>query len=162
MIVPFSEMPKDSRVWIYQSNRKFLDTELNEVNDSISKFLKTWTAHGSELLSSYQIKYNRFIIISLNESVKSASGCSIDSCIHFIQDLEKRYKIDLLDKMNVTFKQGKYITYKSINDFKELIKNKSVSKKTIVFNNLVVDISDYLANWEISVEKSWHSRFFNK
>jgi len=52
MIVPFSEMPKDSRVWIYQSNRKFLDTELNEVNDSISKFLKTWTAHGSELLSS--------------------------------------------------------------------------------------------------------------
>jgi len=162
MIVPFSEMPKDSRVWIYQSNRKFLDTELNEVNDSISKFLKTWTAHGSELLSSYQIKYNRFIIISLNESVKSASGCSIDSCIHFIQDLEKTYKIDLLDKMNVTFKQGKYITYKSINDFKELIKNKSVSKKTIVFNNLVVDISDYLANWEISVEKSWHSRFFNK
>jgi|TARA_B100000902_G_C27319525_1_gene923458 hypothetical protein len=162
MIVPFSEMPKDSRVWIYQSNRKFLDTELNEVNDSISKFLKTWTAHGSELLSSYQIKYNRFIIISLNESVKSASGCSIDSCIHFIQDLEKRYKIDLLDKMNVTFKQGKYITYKSINDFKKLVKNKSVSRKTIVFNNLVIDISDYLANWEVSAEKSWHLRFFNK
>ena len=82
--------------------------------------------------------------------------------MNFIQDLEKTYKIDLLDKMNVTFKQGKYITYKSINDFKELIKNKSVSKKTIVFNNLVVDISDYLANWEISAEKSWHSRFFNK
>ncbi len=162
MIVPFSEMPKDSRVWIYQSNRKFLDTELNEVNDSISKFLKTWTAHGSELLSSYQIKYNRFIIISLNESVKSASGCSIDSCIHFIQDLEKRYKIDLLDKMNVTFKQGKYITYKSINDFKKLVKNKSVSRKTIVFNNLVIDISDYLENWEVSAEKSWHLRFFNK
>lgn len=161
MIVPFSEMPKDSRVWIYQSNRKFLDTELNELNDSINNFLKTWTAHASELISSYQIKYNRFIIISLNESVKPASGCSIDSCIHFIQDLEKRYKIDLLDKMNVTFKQGKYITYKSINEFKELVKNKSVSKKTIVFNNLVVNISDYLANWEVSADKSWHSRFFS-
>jgi len=162
MIVPFSEMPKDSRIWIYQSNRKFLDTELNDINDSVVKFLKIWTAHGSKLLTSYEIKYNRFIIIALNESVNPASGCSIDSCIHFIQDLEKTYKIDLLDKMNVTFKQGKYITYKSINDFKELIKNKSVSKKTIVFNNLVVDISDYLANWEISAEKSWHSRFFNK
>ena len=134
MIVPFSEMPKDSRVWIFQSNRKFLDTELNEINDSIINFLKSWTAHGSELLTSYEIKYNRFIIIALNESVNPASGCSIDSCIHFIQDLEKKYKIDLLDKMNVTFKQGKYITYKSINDFKELVKNKSVSKTTIVFN----------------------------
>ena len=161
MIVPFYEMPKDSRIWIYQSNRKFIDTELNEINDSIVNFLKSWTAHGSELLTSYEIKYNRFIIIALNESVKPASGCSIDSCIHFIQDLEKTYKIDLLDKMNVTFKQGKYITYKSINDFKELVKNKSVSKKTIVFNNLVVNISDYLSNWEISAEKSWHSRFFN-
>ena len=161
MIVPFYEMPKDSRIWIYQSNRKFIDTELNEINDSIVNFLKTWTAHGSKLLTSYEIKYNRFIIIALNESVKPASGCSIDSCIHFIQDLEKTHNIDLLDKMNVTFKQGKYITYKSINDFKELVKNKSVSKKTIVFNNLVVDISDYLENWEISAEKSWHSRFFN-
>ena len=161
-MIPFSKMPKDSRIWIYQSNRKFLDIELNEINDSISNFLKSWTAHGNELLSSYEIKYDRFIIIALNQFVQSASGCSIDSCIHFIQDLEKKYKIDLLDKMNVAFKQGEYVTYKSINEFKELIKNNSVSKKTVVFNNLVVDISDYLENWEIPVEKSWHSRFFNK
>ena len=161
-MIPFSKMPKDSRIWIYQSNRKFLDIELNEINDSISNFLKSWTAHGNELLSSYEIKYDRFIIIALNQFVQSASGCSIDSCIHFIQDLEKKYKIDLLDKMNVAFKQGEYVTYKSINEFKELIKNNSVSKKTIVFNNLVVDISDYLENWEIPAEKSWHSRFFNK
>ena len=161
-MIPFSKMPKDSRIWIYQSNRKFLDIELNEINHSISNFLKSWTAHGNELLSSYEIKYGRFIIIALNEFVHSASGCSIDSCIHFVQDLEKKYKIDLLDKMNVAFKQGEYVTYKSINEFKELIKNNSVSKKTIVFNNLVVDISDYLENWEIPAEKSWHSRFFNK
>ena len=43
---------------------------------------------------------------------------------------------------------------------KNLVKNKSVSKKTIVFNNLVVDISDYNDNWEIPAERSWHSRFF--
>jgi len=161
MIVPFSEMSNDSKIWIYQSNRKFIDTELDEINDLIIKFLNTWTAHGSELLTSFEIKYNRFIIIALNESVKPATGCSIDYCIHFIQDIEKKYNIDLLDKMNVTFKQGKYIIYKPINDFKELVRKKSVSKNTIVFNNLVVDISDYMENWEISAEKSWHSRFFN-
>ena len=63
--------------------------------------------------------------------------------------------------MNISFKQGEYVSYKSINDFKKLVKNKSVSKKTIVFNNLVVDIQDFNKNWEISVEKSWHARFFN-
>jgi hypothetical protein len=66
----------------------------------------------------------------------------------------------LLDKMNVAFKQGDYISYKSIVEFKILIKNKSVSKNTIVFNNLVVDIEDYNNNWEVPALKSWHSRFF--
>jgi len=62
--------------------------------------------------------------------------------------------------MNVAFKQGDYISYKSIFEFKILIKNKSVSKNTIVFNNLVVDIEDYNNNWEVPASKSWHSRFY--
>ena len=41
MIVPFSEMSNDSKIWIYQSNRKFIDTELDEINDLIIKFLNT-------------------------------------------------------------------------------------------------------------------------
>ena len=52
------------------------------------------------------------------------------------------------------------VIYKSIVEFKILIKNKSVSKNTIVFNNLVVDIEDYNNNWEVPALKSWHSRFF--
>tara|TARA_B110000444_G_scaffold27981_1_gene23012 strand:+ start:594 stop:1082 length:489 start_codon:yes stop_codon:yes gene_type:complete len=161
MITSFSKMDKSSRVWIYQSNRKLIDFELKEIEESLCFFLNNWTAHGSGLQTSYQIKYNRFIIIALNESDTLATGCSIDKCVHFVQELEVKYDINLLDKMNISFKQGEYISYKSINDFKRLVKNKSVSKKTIVFNNLVLDISDFLKNWETPAEKSWHSRFFN-
>ena len=160
MITSFSKMDKSSRVWIYQSNRKLIDFELKEIEESLCLFLNNWTAHGSELQTAYQIKYNRFIIIALNESDTSATGCSIDKFVHFIQDLEEKYNIDLLDKMNVSFKQGEYVSYKSINDFKKLVKDKSISKKTIVFNNLVVDIQDFDKNWEIAAERSWHARFF--
>lgn len=160
MIKPFSEMPLNSRIWIYQSNRKFINLELEDINIKISNFLKNWTAHGLDLFSSYEIKYDRFIIIALDESHNSTGGCSIDSCVRFIQELEKDHEINLLDKMNVTFKQGDYITYKSIEDFKILIKNKSISDKTIVFNNLVVDIEDLNKNWEVPAGMSWHSRFF--
>jgi len=65
-----------------------------------------------------------------------------------------------MDKMNVTFKQGEYISYKSIIDFKKLIKNRSVSSNTLVFNNLVVKKSDLESDWEIPASKSWHSRLF--
>jgi|TARA_B110000259_G_C13861394_1_gene341018 hypothetical protein len=156
----FSEMSKDSRIWIYQSNRKFIASELEELNSKIVAFLNSWASHGSEMLCSYQIKYDRFIIIALDETKTSASGCSIDSCVHFIQGLEKTFEVLLLDKMNVAFKQGEYITYKSIQDFKKLVSNKSVSKKTIVYNNLVVDIDDFNLNWEVPASDSWHSRFF--
>lgn len=160
MMINFDEMPNDSRIWIYQSNRKFSQSEENEISIKIQSFLKDWTAHGSNLFSSYCIRYNRFIVIALNETKNKATGCSIDASVALIQSIEKDYSIDLLDKMNVSFKQGDYISYKSIIDFKNLIKDKSVSKNTIVFNNLVTDISDFKNNWEIPAYKSWHSRLF--
>lgn len=160
MILSFEEMPKDSRIWIFQSSRKFSIEETKELNFKLKSFLNEWTAHGSDLYSSYIIKYNRFIIIALNEKTNKATGCSIDKCVHFIQGLEQLYQIDLLDKMNVTFKQGEDISYKSIIEFKKLVKCNSVSKNTIVFNNLVTDILDFNKNWEIEASKSWHSRFF--
>ena len=160
MILPFEEMPIESRLWIFQSNRVFSDLELQEIEESLNIFLRNWKAHGKNLTCGFKIHYKRFIIITVDESSYSASGCSIDSCVHFIQSLEKKYKVDLLDKMNVTFKQGDFISYKSINDFKKMIKNKSVSKKTIVFNNMVVNIADYLENWEVPAHKSWHNRYF--
>ena len=160
MILPFNEMPLGSRIWIYQSDKKILDQDLIKIKTKLTEFLKNWTAHGDDLKSSFEIKYNRFLIIALNEKSTKASGCSIDSCVHFIQKIEKDYGLNLLDKMNVAFKQGDYISYKSIVEFKILIKNKSVSINTIVFNNLVVDIEDYNNNWEVPALKSWHSRFF--
>ena len=161
MIIPFYEMDKNSRIWVFQSNRKFFDDELVDIEKSLSIFLENWTAHKAELKVAYTIKYDRFIIIALDESINAATGCSIDKCVHFIKDLENKYEIDLLDKMNISFKQGYYISYKSIVDFKKLVKNKSVSKNTIVFNNLVLDIEEFNENWEVPATKYWNARFFN-
>ena len=122
MTLPFNEMPANSRIWIYQSDRKLNDSELDQIKLKLTDFLKNWTAHGGDLKSSFEIKYNRFLIIALNEKSTKASGCSIDSCVHFIQKIEKDYGLNLLDKMNVAFKQGDYISYKSIVEFKILIK----------------------------------------
>jgi hypothetical protein len=62
--------------------------------------------------------------------------------------------------MNVTFKQGEFITHKSLIDFKRMAKEKSVSAQTIVFNNLVNTIEELNESWEVPAEDSWHSRFF--
>lgn len=160
MYIPFENLPEDSRIWIYPSNRKFSEEEVAEIEKDLGKFLNNWSAHGSELEASFVIKYNRFIIIALNQEVHPATGCSIDSSVAFIQNLEQKYSVDLLDKMNVSFKQGEFITYKTLIDFKKLAKDKSVSEHTIVFNNLVNTIEEWKENWEVPANESWHSRFF--
>lgn len=160
MFVPFETLPKDSRIWIYQSNRKLSDEEVSEINHATQEFLESWSAHGQALEASFLIQYNRFIIIAVNQNSQTPTGCSIDASVKFIQDLEQKYKIDLLDKMNVTYKQGDFIAHKTLIEFKQMAKAKSVSANTIVFNNLVNTIEEWQDFWEVPASDSWHSRFF--
>ena len=160
MYIPFENLPLESKIWIYQSNRKFSDEEVTAIDTDLKQFIENWSAHGSSLEASFEIKYNRFIILAVNQEVLQATGCSIDSSVAFIQNLEQKYNVDLLDKMNVSFKQGDFITHKTLLDFKKLAKDKSVSGNTIVFNNLVNSIEEYNECWEVPASESWHSRFF--
>ena len=159
MLVNFEELPESARIWIYQSNRPFNEGELAEIKIKLDDFIQEWTAHGSELKAGYEIKYRRFIVIALDQEITTASGCSIDASVRFVQDLEKEYQVDLLDKMNVTYRQGEFIAYKQLLDFKKMVKDRSVSAKTIVFNNLVLNKEEFLNDWEVPLEESWHSRF---
>lgn len=160
MYVPFDSLPPESRIWIYQSNRKFSDEEWATIETEVKDFIDSWSAHGTSLEASYALKYHRFIILAVNPALQPATGCSIDRSVQFIQALEQKYQVDLLDKMNVTFKLGEHIAYKPLTEFKKMVKDKAVSEKTIVFNNLVNTLEEWSYAWEIPAGESWHSRFF--
>ena len=159
MLVNFDVLPENSRIWIYQSNRSFTEIELEDISAKLIVFLQSWSAHGSDLQAGFEIKYKRFIVIALDQEKQSATGCSIDASVQFIQALETLYSVDLMDKMNVSYKQGEYVAYKTLTDFKKMAKDKAVSKNTIVFNNLVNSKVEYQEFWEVPVSESWHSRF---
>tara|TARA_B100000768_G_scaffold52100_1_gene50672 strand:- start:573 stop:1058 length:486 start_codon:yes stop_codon:yes gene_type:complete len=159
MLIPFTDLPDQARVWIYQASRPFSKEEKAEITQEIEAFLKQWAAHGSDLVTSYEIPYDRFIVIGLNEEVQGATGCSIDSSVRFIQTLESKYQIELLDKMNVTHKEGDKLLYTPLKEFRALAKKRKISLSTIVFNNLVVDKAEYTSHWEVPAGQSWHSRF---
>lgn len=160
MLVSFESLPEQARIWVYQSNRPFTEDEIEHIRKDLEAFLTQWTAHGSDLKAGFELPYNRFIVIGLDQSQASASGCSIDASVHFLQALEKRYGVNLLDRMNVSFKQGPYIAYKPLDEFRKMAKARSVSGKTVVFNNLVANKHEYTHSWEIPASESWHSRFF--
>ncbi|WP_452230099.1 MULTISPECIES: ABC transporter ATPase [unclassified Lacinutrix] len=159
MLVDFNTLPDESRVWIYQANRSFSENEIEEISNKLNIFVENWAAHGADLQAGYDVVYKRFIVIGLNQNMNNATGCSIDASVNFIQQLEKDYNVDLMDKMNVSYKQGEFIAYKTLIDFKKMAKDKAVSKNTIVFNNLVNTVAEFKENWEVPASESWHSRF---
>ncbi len=159
MLTSFNELPANSKIWIYQANRSFSTDELIEITRKLDDFIGKWAAHGATLKAGYEIKYNRFIVLAVDNEFNTASGCSIDASVHFFLELEKEYDVDLMDKMNVSFKNGEFVAYKNLIDFKKMVKAKSVSENTIVFNNLVNTKEEYEHHWETPMKDSWHARF---
>jgi hypothetical protein len=87
------------------------------------------------------------------------TNVDIDASVAFILQLQETYKVELLDKMNACFKQGEYVQYKELKDFKKLLKNKAVTAKTIIFDNLVNNKEDLENYWELPIEDSWYNRY---
>ena len=161
MLVSFDKLPLNSRVWVYSSNRKFIQKEIISIRKDLENFLSNWTSHNQNLETGFELRYDRFIIIAVNQEINDASGCSIDNCVRFIKKLEIKYEVDLLDKMNVIYKQDKHLYHKKLNEFISMYKNNLVSLNTVVFNNLVNTVGEYKLKWEVPVKESWHNRFMN-
>lgn len=159
MYTPYKNLPNNSRVWIYQSNREFTEKELEFISTKAEEFINSWTRHGDDLKGSYTIKYNQFLVLAVDESFNNVSGCSIDASVHFIQALEKELQLNLMDKMNVTFKNGNHINLVRLSDFQKFAKEHKITQETIVFNNMVATKEDFENSWEVPAKESWHKRF---
>lgn len=154
----YNDLSSEAKVWIYPSNRKFYPQELDTINKELMDFTTNWKKDSDNFKCSYQFLHNRFIIFLADETSNICNG-DLDKQVSFILQLQQKYNVELLDKMNVCFKQGDFIQYKDIKDFKKLIKNKSVSDKTIVFDNLVQTKYELENYWEIPISESWYNRF---
>jgi hypothetical protein len=160
MLVNFESLENSSRVWVYQANRAFSANEEEEIISKIEKFISVWKVHGKDLKASYKIKYHQFVIIAVDEAFNEASGCSIDASVNLILKLEQSLKLDLTNKLNVSFKDNNNINVVSLLDFKNYVKQKKITENTVVFNNLVTTKGDFESQWEVPAVQSWHKRFF--
>ena len=159
MFTEYKNLPNNSRVWIYQSDREFTNIEMESVATKAEDFINQWTRHGDDLKGSFTIKYNQFLVLAVDESFNNVSGCSIDSSVRFVQQLENELQLDLMNKMNVTFKDNDRINLVKLSDFQKFAKEKKITSETIVFNNMVATKQDFETNWEVPAKQSWHKRF---
>ena len=153
-----SQMPSYSRVWVYQASRFLNESEKDLIKKETGSFLQTWTAHNEQLMASFELKYDLFLILMVDEEQARASGCSIDKSVHFIQSLEAKLNVDFMNRLLFAYKDNGKIKIIPYMELGNLISSGIVTDETIVFNNLVKTRQELDENWEIPFKNSWHKQ----
>jgi|TARA_B110000261_G_C13086275_1_gene357970 hypothetical protein len=157
MITVNNSLPPNSRVWVYQANRIFTSIELTELDEILSGFNASWQAHGTNLNSAIEVFYDQFIVFFVDQQAQEATGCSIDKSMGVVKLIQQKLSVDLLNRLNLTYRIGADISTIRMEDFRTKAKSGEISNSTIVFNNLVETKADFLTNWETTAGNSWHN-----
>ena len=161
MLVQFDQLDPQSRIWIYQSNKKFSEEEKNFIIKNTEAFLIEWTAHGKSLEAGVHIAFNQFIILGVNENANEASGCSIDKSVNFMRELGAALNADLLERSKVAIKKDNEIELVEFSEIKNLVASNHIPEESEIFNNAIVAKADLDTRWLLPAKNSWIKRFFN-
>jgi len=152
MLVNYKTISLSAKAYLFPSSRKFYTNEIEELTNKLEEIIAEFTDNNI----AFKIEYNRFLVFFVADDTPFSIEQN-DKLVQFVLNLEKQYEITLLDRVNVCFKQGEFVQYQDMKKFRGLIKKRSVSKKTIVFNNLIQTKDDFENNWEIPISGSWLS-----
>jgi len=161
MYIGFEKLNKSSKVWVFQSSSEIPESLLKNLTIDSKDFLEGLNSHGNSLNSSFKLIYNHFLIIAVENIKNEISGCSIDTIIRFVKNLELRYNLSFFDRLIVKYKENNNIKSTSLHEFKSICKTQKISNKITVFNNLVKNIDELENIWETNIQNSWLKRFLD-
>ena len=152
-------LPEDfspsSRIWIYQSNRLFTMGEALAIEDKLNEFVAGWNSHGDPVKGFATMFFGQFIILMADESATDVSGCSTDSSVRLIKDIERTYNVNLFDRQLLAFVIKDKLQVLPLNQLNYAIQNGFISSETLYFNNTVLTKQELLDKWIIPVKESW-------
>jgi hypothetical protein len=144
-----------SRVWIYQSSRLFMISEALEMEPMLNDFAANWTSHGDKVKGYANLFFGQFILLMADESATGVSGCSTDSSVRLIKDIEKKFNVQLFDRQSLAFIIKDKIERLPMSQLEYGIAQGFIKPGTLYFNNTVLTKQELLDKWIIPVEESW-------
>src|SRR5258705_8259632 len=145
----------DSRVWIYQSSRLFTITEALAIEDLLNDFTVKWLSHGVPVKGAGYLFFGQFIIIMADEKATGVSGCSTDSSVHLIKDIEQRFGVNMFDRTTLAFVVKDKVQLLPLSQLQYAIENGFINGDTLYFNNLVQTKEELENKWLLPVKDSW-------
>jgi len=153
-VIP-ADLADHSRVWIYQSNRPFIEKEVAEINEQLHQFYSQWQAHGAPVKGWAKLLFRQFVVIIADETDVHVSGCSTDASVRAIKSIERQYEVNMFDRMMLTFLVKEKAEMLPLNQIAYAMEKGYINMETPMFNNLVNTKADLMNNWLVPIKDSW-------
>jgi hypothetical protein len=150
-----TDFAPDSRVWIYQSNRLFGMAEVMQVDVLLHEFIQQWQTHGNPVKGFATVFFGQFIVIMADETAAGVSGCSTDSSVRVIRQIEQQFNVSLLDRQLLAFAIKEKIQVIPLSQLKPAVENGLLPTNSLYFNNMVNTKDALENNWIIPLADSW-------
>ena len=150
----------NSRVWIYQSSRLFSMTEALQVEGLLEDFIQHWQSHGTPVKGYANLLFGQFILIMADETATGVSGCSTDSSVRMIKEIENIFGVRMFDRQILAFIRKDKVEIIPLTQFSHALEAGLINPDTPYFNNLVASKNELLKNWIIPVKDSWLAKRF--
>jgi hypothetical protein len=152
---------KNTRVWIYQSSRLFTLSEALQLEEELKQFGENWLSHGASVNASCFLFFGYFIILMADEAEITVSGCSTDSSVRFVKNIEQSYNVSLFDRTNLAFIVKDKIELLPLSQVNYAIQNGYINDSTLFFDNAIQDISAFKNKWIVPIADSWLGKRLN-
>jgi len=149
------EFSANSRVWIYQSDRIFFMQEALDMEPMLQDFVAQWKSHGTPVKGFANLFFGRFIVLMADENATGVSGCSTDSSVRLVKEIEKKYNVNLFDRQMLTFYIKEKVELLPLLQLKYAIENKFITEDTLYFDNTVLTKEALENNWIAPVKNTW-------
>ena len=159
-LVP-GDFNENSRVWIYQCNRLFTLSEALQIEELLEEFTHSWQSHGAKVKGYANLFFGQFIILMADETATGVSGCSTDSSVRLIKNIEQDYHVNLFDRQTLAFVVKERIQLLPMEQLNYAIENNFINADTLYFNNTIQTKEELLNRWLIPVKESWLAKRFS-
>ncbi len=147
-----------NRVWTFIISKTLNEETLQQFIGDGRSFVQSWTAHEQQLHGTFNVVAGRIVVVTVNEQITTASGCSIDKLTRFIKDAEKKYNIELLNRLLVAYRRGDQVEVSHAQDIKTLLKDGVINASTPVFNTAAASENE-LKHWEQPLKDTWLKKY---
>jgi hypothetical protein len=145
----------DSRVWIYQSSRIFAINEALEIEQMLKEFTMQWKSHGIPVKGSAYLFFGQFIVLIADETATGVSGCSTDSSVRLIKDIEQRFGVNMFDRTTLAFVVKDKVQLLPLSQLQYAFDNQFITGDTLYFNNIVQTKEELENKWIVPVKDTW-------